>query len=191
MEFIDNKSQDWQGWNDFLGTNENDIHEYILNIIADIRDGFRAIGNDKELGEKLISDTTDSYLFYSDYSYKSIKSNSSRSLQVRLFKVDEHYILMMHGYNSVIWCEYVGTDLEYATEKFYKYYTDGYLMMLMKFEERSKLIKKSTARELYPDCYETAEFRYNLYHEEYLDTLKVTLSKMLKNFNTITSKLKS
>lgn len=183
IEFVDNKSQDWQGWNDFLGTNENDIHEYIINIIADIIDGFRAKGHDKELGEKLLSDTTDSYLFYSDYSYKNIKSNSSRWLQVRIYRIDEHYILMMYGHNSIIWCEYVGTDLICAIEKFYKYYSDGFLMMLMKYEVSSKLVKKTTAKELYPDSYEAGEFQFNLYHEEYIETLKVTLSKRLENKN--------
>ena len=188
MEFVNNKSPFWQGWNDFLGTNENDIHEYIVNIIADIKEGYRALGHDKELGEKLISDATDYYLFYSDYSYKNINSNSSRWLQVRIYKVDEHYIIMMYGHDEIIWCEYVGTDLEYAIEKFYKYYTDGLLMMLMKFEASSKLIKKSTQRELYPDYYETPEFRYNLYHEEYLETLKVTLSKRLENNSPLSTK---
>jgi hypothetical protein len=181
MELVNNKGQFWQGWNDFLGTNSDDTHNYILNIIIDIKDGFRVTENLKKLGERLISDKSDSYLFHSQYSYKNNKPNSTRWLQVRIYKVDEHFIILMYGHNAIIWCEYAGTDLMVAIEKFFEYYSDGFLMMLLKYEVSSRLVKKSTAKELYPDNYVAGEFRFNLYHEEYIETLKVTLSKRLEN----------
>lgn len=178
MELINNKGQNWQGWNDFLGTKSDDAHNYILNIIGDIKDGFRVTENLKELGERLISDKSDSYLFHSQYSYNNTKQQSNRWLQVRIYKVDEHFIIIMYGHNAIIWCEYVGTDLMFAIEMFFKYYSDGFLMMLIVNKDNPKLIKKSTAREYYPDCYEVGEYQFHLYHDEFLDTLKVSLSKM-------------
>jgi hypothetical protein len=177
MKTINKLKGYWQGWNDFRGTKTDDTHNYILNIICDIRDGFRVEENLKELGDRLISDKSDSYLFHSEYSYTNIKPHSTHWLRVMIYKVDEHFIFIMNGHDAMIWCEYVGTDLMFAIERFFKYYTDGFLMMLIVNKGKPKLIKKSTAKEYYPDCYEVGEYQFRLYHEEYLETLKVSISK--------------
>lgn len=178
MELVDNKSQFWQGWNDFLGIKPSDSHNYIVNIIGDIIDSFKVKDRMKELGERLISDNSKSYLFHSEYVYRTYKSNDKDWLQVRLYKVDEHFIFIMYGHNAIIWCEYVGTELPLAMEKFKKYHNDGHLFLLMRMKSELELIKKTSFNKKYPDQYKLGKYRVYIFHDEYFDNLKFTLSTM-------------
>jgi hypothetical protein len=185
IELIDNKSHFWQGWNDFLGTKNEDTHNYIINLIGDIIDGYKVAGKVKELGERLLSDKSDSYLFHSEYVYKCINSNGGQWLQVLLYKVDEHFIFIMYCHKAIIWCEYVGTDLAFAIEKFKKYHNDGHLLLLMTNKSDLILIKKSISRKVYPDLYILGDYQVYIYDDEYFDSLRDFLSSSEEIKNSI------
>lgn len=185
MELVDNKSQYWQGWNDFLGTENDDTHNYIINLIGDIIDGFKVAEKVKELGERLLSDKSNSYLFHTEYVYKSINSKGRNWLQVLLYKVDEHFIFIMYCPKAIIWCEYLGTDLAFAIEKFKKYHNDGHLFLLLTNKSDLVLIKKSLSRNDYPDLYILGDYQVYIYDDEYFDCLRNYLSSSEGTNNSI------
>lgn len=108
----------WKGWNDFHGINNDDTHNYIVNIIGDIIDDFNIEAGEAELGEILTSDIADSYLFFSEYVFKYTLRESESWMQVLIYNVDEYFIIVKFNCEGVLMCRYVGEDFKVAFDFF-------------------------------------------------------------------------
>lgn len=118
MVINNKKSQYWQGWNDFLGISKDDTHNYIINLIGDIFDGFNTKAREEELGEILTSGIGDSYLFFSEYVWKNIIREGEAWMQVLIYNIDEYFIIVKYNYDGVWFCRYVGENFRVAFDIF-------------------------------------------------------------------------
>lgn len=182
MELIDNKSQNWQGWNDFLGISKDDTHNYITNLIGDIIDGFNTEAREEELGEVLISDEAKSYLFFSEFVFKYAIRKSDAWMQVLIYKVEKYFIIVKYNFDGVWFCRYVGEDLRLAFDIFqreiessqsdFKKILDDYI------QSEYDLSEKVNLKVEYKDYYLLTGYIIPVVTESYFEYLEGSLTRM-------------
>lgn len=111
----------WQGWNDFLGvTKEDNIENYLVNLIGDIEDGFMFDERRDELASLLVHDTKNSFLIHSVYAYKSIKPDNTSWHQVRIYNVDEYFLVISVNWDNTYQHHYIGRDVNITVNDFFR-----------------------------------------------------------------------
>ncbi|MBN2571391.1 MAG: hypothetical protein JXA68_04630 [Ignavibacteriales bacterium] len=181
MEFIDNKSQDWQGWNDFLGISKGDAHNYIINLIGDIIDGFLTEKKEEELGEILTSVESDSYLFFSEYVYKYAMRESDAWMQLLIYKVEQYFVIVEFSSEGVILCSYAGDDLRFAFDLFRQIFETTQSRFKETLDRTILSVYDSKDNQLFNDdlrdYYLLTGYILPEITEDYFEYLKMSLSK--------------
>jgi hypothetical protein len=180
MELIDNKSQYWQGWNDFLGIKNDDTHNYIVNIIGDITDDFNIEAREKELGTILTSGNADSYLFFSEYVFKYTVRESKSWMQVHIYKIEEYFIIVKFNSEGVLMCRYVGKDFRVAFDFFrqeIKSSQSNFKTILDDYIQSEHGVSGNTKSKIdFKDYYLLTGYILPEITESYFEYLKVSLS---------------
>ena len=184
MELIDNKSQYWQGWNDFLGITKKDIENYLTNLIGDIIDNFKFNERKVELVNLLVSDTTNSHLVYSVESYRSLSPIDPVWMHIRIYYVDEYFITSTVSWDNVITSHYIGKDINFTVDSFYHAVeaTQGLIKSVIYFDTLSQidLTEDSESSFNLHDFYEFVGYRVPEFTEGDCNKLSITLSSIQK-----------
>jgi hypothetical protein len=187
MEFINNKCEFWQGWNEFLGIDRDDSHNYTLNLIGDILDGYKVRKRKKELLAILICDEGNSYHIKTVNAYNSINEHNESWMQVRLYKVDMYFLVMNLTQDGVSMLHYGGDNLNLAFDSFQMTIenSQAFIKNMLEVTNQSDLVMavKKKVKIGSSDYYRSAGFEIPEYSDRYYRTLMIFLSGKYGNIH--------